>query len=128
MPRTLNGPYLITTSPTMTACSRCRRPMLAATVAGLDRHVDTATLNPTGELAALVSGRATYELHGEQLVRRGVEKLRMPHPTLPVLADHDCAPVPSEHIDAAQHAAAMVLVMQLLGGSLVSDTDGPPPF
>lgn len=129
MPRQLStGPHMITTSPSPTVCRSCRRPILAATVAGLDRHIDLATLNDEGELAALISGRTTYQLHGELLVERNHLKLAQPRPAVPVLADHSCQPVPTSHVDQAFTYKAMVLLADLLGGTLVSDTGDTPPF
>ena len=117
MVRTLSGPYLITTSPSLTTC-RCGLPVLAATVVGLDRHVDTAALNDWGELAALLAGRKTYELHGEQLVPRSSERLREGRPAdTPVLADHACTITPDEHVDDTFMGKAMKLLASLLLGA-----------
>lgn len=132
MTRNVGGrDHLITTAPSLIKCPRCHRPVLAATVGGIDRHVDTATLNPTGELAALLAGRSSFELHGEVLVRRGPEKIRAGHPGAPVLADHSCDPVPDSHVEHAWTAAAMALVIQAVGGVVVGGdrtSSTTPPF
>lgn len=125
----LTGPHLITTRPTVTRCAGCRRTILAATIGGIDRHIEPTTLNDVGELAALVAGKATYDQRSELILRRGAERLRQPrHPHVPVLADHDCTVVPEEHVDQSHMYLAMALVATKLGATLVSDTGGPPPF
>jgi hypothetical protein len=124
-----NGGHLITTRPTVTRCGRCRRTILAATIGGIDRHIEPTTLNDLGELAALVAGKTTYDQRSELIIRRGVDKLRQPrHPHVPVLADHDCQPVPEEYVDQSHMYLAMALVATKLGATLVSDTAQRPPF
>ena len=130
MTRNVSGrEHLITTAPSLIQCQTCHRPVLAATVGGLDRHIDTACLNPAGELAALLSGRSTYEMRNDMLVRRGPEKIRAGSPGAPVLAEHSCAPVPENHIEHAWTAAAVATVIQAVGGVVVGDTASfTPPF
>jgi len=132
MPRTVsNGPFLITTSPTLIRCARCNRPVLAATVGGLDRHVDPATLNQAGELAAILEGRATYFLATEDyLVRRTVEHIKGASVQRPVLADHACRSVDTRHVDEAWTAYGVALISHLLGGTVIpaGDDGGEPPF
>lgn len=135
-----NGPYLITTTPSLVTCRRvvnqrtgqmCNRLVLAATVTGIDRHVDPATLNDAGELAALMAGRATYHLATQDyLVRRTVEHIRGESVKRPVLADHICARVDPRHVDEAWTAYSVALITSLLGGSVIpaGDDGGPPPF
>lgn len=91
MSRTLTGPHLITTTPSLTACHRCRLPLLAATVGGLDRHIDPQPLQQAGELAALLAGRTTYDLRGELLIRRTRWRIAGGRRDLPVLAEHYCS-------------------------------------
>lgn len=124
------GPYLITTAPSLIQCQTCDRPVLAATVGGLDRHIDTACLNPAGELAALLQGRPTFELHNDRLIRRGAEKIRAGRTGHPVMAEHSCDPVPNHHIEHAWTAAAMATVIHAVGGVVVGDTASytTPPF
>lgn len=132
MPRTVsNGPHLITTSPSLITCPICHRPVLAATVGGLDRHVDPATLNDSGELAAVLEGRATYFLATEDyLVRRTVEHIRGASVQRPVVADHTCRSVDPRHVDEAWTQYAVALISHLLGGSVIpaGDDGGTPPF
>lgn len=123
-------PFLITTAPSLTVCRACNRLVLAATVGGLDRHVDTATLTEAGELSALLEGRATYQLVTEDyLVRRNVHHIRA-ETQRPVLADHDCKETPDHLIEHAWSLAAKALIMAALGGTIPAESDGdsPPPF
>lgn len=120
-----NGPHFITTSPTVTTCHRCRRPVLAATVTGLDRHVDLATLTAEGELMALLERRATYELRGERLIRRTTLHIGNGERACPVLADHACKPVPEHLVDHVWDEVAVALARRLLGAAPVLP-DNPP--
>lgn len=123
------GPHLITTSPSLTTCWRCKRPVMAATVGGLDFRIDTACLNRLGEFDALVRNLATFELHGEILVRRYGEKISGPWPAYPVMAEHACKPIPAAHTDPAWEQAAAALIVMALGGTVVKRNDGEhPPF
>jgi hypothetical protein len=118
--RTITGPHFITTAPSPIDCPSCRRPILAATVGGLDRHVDPTPLNPAGELAALLTGRATYDLAGarrDHLIRRNVHRIGAAT-GLPVLADHTCTPPTPGHVDQARLEAAE--------GPVVAADDRPP--
>ncbi len=131
MPRQLSaGPHLITTTPSLITCRRCSRPVLAATVGGLDVHVDTACLNEAGEVMALIEGRSTYNLVGERLYRRGPEKIREGGRTAPVLGKHSCAPVPDEHIDPVWSEVATAIIVHACGGVIVNETKIAflPPF
>lgn len=128
----ITGPHFITTRPTLIDCQTCHRPQLAATVGGLDRHVDPAPLTAAGELAALLDGRATYHLAGpltDHLIRRTVHHIRGGDRTRPVVADHVCAPPVAAHIDPAQLAVCAALVRRL-AGHLEPDGGLPdrPPF
>lgn len=125
-----NGPYLITTAPTLTTCRKgCGRPVLAATVHGLDRHVDTATLSHPGELAAILDGRATYHVTAaDYLVRRTVLHIAA-DTRRPVLADHACSEIPDHHIDHAWTLAAQALLQDALGATVIPAGDQEPcPF
>lgn len=128
MVRTVRGPYLITTSPSMTVCTRCHRTVVAATVAGFDRHIDLAALNDAGELVALLSGCQTYELVGDELMKRNPGMIAKPR-RRPVLADHRCADIPAGQTDPDTMAKAVVLVVAALGGTVVTGRDrSEPPF
>jgi hypothetical protein len=118
---------MITTAPDLTHCYRCGGLVLAATVAGLDRHVDVDPLTQLGELAALLAGRPTYNLSRELLVRRSPERIRHGEPGT-VLAEHNCTPTPPEHVDGAHMTAAIWLVQHILGAEIVEDTNPAPPF
>lgn len=127
-PRVITGPHFITTSPNAIACAHCRRPILAATVGGLDRHIDPAALTPAGELTALLARRTTYDLNGDHLIRRTVHRIAAGRPH-PVVADHTCTPTDPDHLDHTHLQAAIDLVRQLLGAHPVTtngDTDAPP--
>jgi hypothetical protein len=106
--------------------------VLAATVGGLDRHVDPVPLNDLGELQAVLRGVRTYELHSEILVRRGVERIRKGSlPSIPVLPEHTHHPVPGHLTDHRHLAQAILLCKKLLGATVLPgspDYDGPPPF
>jgi len=128
-----SGPFLITTVPSLTICRRvvdhrngriCKRTVLAATVGGLDRHVDTATLNDVGELAALIDGRATYAVvAADYLSRRTVHDISAGAPKRPVLADHNCQEIPDHHIDHAWTLAAQALLQNALGATVPTAGD-----
>lgn len=130
MPKTVSpGPFMITTAPSLITCRRCHRPVLAATVGGLDRHVDTATLNDVGELAALIEGRTTYALVTEDyLSRRSAHDIAVGPAKRPVLADHTCAPTPDHHVDHAWTLAAQALLSRVLGVTVptAGASDAPP--
>lgn len=130
MPRTVRGPYLITTSPSLTECMVCGRPVLAATVGGLDKHIDTATLSDTGELVALLSRCKTYELHGDELVERSAARIGSTEQHAPVLADHRCGRItPVNEISAKWSAQAAALIVRALGGMIVGRAGSEdPPF
>jgi hypothetical protein len=129
----LDGPHLITTRPGLIHCRTCRRPVLAATVGGLDRHIDPVPLTEPGELAALLAGRPTYDLAGsmaDHLIRRTVHHIRAGARRLPVVALHDCAPPDPAHVDHTHLEKAAALVRRLLGGEEITtgDPDAPAPF
>jgi hypothetical protein len=94
-------------------------------VGGLDYRADPTTLTPGGELVALLDGRATFELHGELLMRRGVDHIRAER-SAPVLAEHRCGPIPDEYVDHVWFEVAVLLVVRLLGGTPVLPDQ--PPF
>lgn len=123
------GIHLITTAPSLTKCRSCNRQMLAATIGGVDRHVDTATMNDVGELAALVEGRATFALvTHDYLVRRTVHHISAGTGQRPVLAEHTCRPTPDHHIDHAWTLAALAMLQSALGARVIADLGDTPPF
>lgn len=101
--------------------------MLAATVSGLDVHVDLIALNDLGELTVLLSGRHSFQMRGEELFVRRPEHIRASRPGF-VLGAHGCAPVPEEHTDHTALARAEALVRSVLGVAPDEDRDAPPPF
>lgn len=122
------GPFLITTAPSLINCYRCKRLVMAATVGGMDVHVDTATLNEIGELAALVSGRRTYHLvTRDYLVRRTAHHISTGQVRSPVLAEHACDPIPDHHVDHAWTLNAHALLYDRLGAT-VARIGATPPF
>lgn len=130
MTKTVSGsPHLITTAPSLTVCRWCNRPVLAATISGVDRYVDTATLNDTGELAALVEGRSTFTLVAEDyLVRRTVHAIAAGAPRKPVLAEHACKEIPDHHIEHAWMEYAKALVFSALGATMPPERYASPPY
>lgn len=123
-----NSPHMITTAPKLTVCWKCKRPVLAATLGGIDRRVDTATLNDAGELAALLEGRATFGLvGGEYLARRTVAHIKSDR-QLPVLAEHACKEIPDHHIEHAWMLAAQALILSTIGATVSPVTGDQPPF
>jgi ribosomal protein S27E len=129
--QTSTGPYLVTEAPSLINCRKCGRAIMAATVGGMAVHIDTATLNPVGELAALMQGRSTYNLRGDHLFRRHPEQIRAGDRRLPVLAKHACTDTPPEHIDPAFAEVAVALIVHACGGVIVQPTQQiahVPPF
>ena len=128
--QTSSGPFSITTAPSLINCPRCNRPVMAATVRGLDEHLDTAMLNPLGELAALLEGRRTFDLRGDYIGLRNKEKIASGKRDSPVVARHACKDTPPEHMDPAWMEAAIMIVVQACGGVIVGSDVGPsePPF
>lgn len=128
--QTSAGPFSITTAPSLINCPKCHRPIMAATVRGLDEHLDTAMLNPMGELMALMEGRRTFDLRGDYIGLRNKEKIAAGHRDAPVVARHACKDVPREHLDPAWMEAAIAIVVNACGGVIVGHDVTPtnPPF
>lgn len=124
--RVLSGPHFITTAPSLTVCAGCRTPILAVTVGGLDRHIDLTPLTDAGELAALLAGRATYDLRGEHLIRRYVERVAAGRRELPVLAGHACRVIDPGHVDQAAAGAVAGLLARLAGADDAPLLDSAP--
>lgn len=126
-----SGEYLITTTPSLINCASCKKPILAVTIGGLDRHLGTETLNSTGELVALIARRSSYEMHGDLIFKRNVETIRSGGQAgSPVLADHSCDyVVPDDQIDHSFTTAAMTNVIRAMGGVIVGGAVSyTPPF
>ncbi len=118
----------MTEAPGLILCKSCGRPILAVLVKGLDRHIDTAALTQEGELFALLTGRATFEIRGDVIYRRSPEKIATGERKQPVLAEHNCTPIPEAHIDVSWSQAAASIIMGAIGATLISDTTVTPPF
>lgn len=123
-----SGQHFITTNPTTTTCTHCSSTVLAATVAGLDVHVDPVALTDVGELAVLLAGRRSFSLSGERLFRRRPEHITSDRGGV-VLGEHGCVQVPDEHVDHTVLATATALLRSALGAVVVqAGDDTPPPF
>jgi hypothetical protein len=118
--------HLITTKPGLTDCNRCHTPVLAATVGGLDRHIDPVTLNVGGMLAALSGGVALFLQRGTLIYTLDPEHVGSGQP-LTVLPEHVCGrDVPDRFIDPDHMSAAIALVQLLLGATPVPAEATPP--
>lgn len=119
--------HLITTPPGLTVCTKCHTPVLAATIGGLDRHVDPAALTPEGQLRAAERGLALFLLRGDRLYRLTAEHVMASGAAMTVMPEHTCRPVPDRFIDGVHMEAAIFLVTNLLGATAV-DTEATPPY
>ncbi len=122
------GEHLITTSPNLITCKQCGTAVMAATIGGIDRHVDFDTLNELGELAALLEGRRTFEVSGSLLIRRDVTHIKAGRSNLPVVAEHAHKRTPAEHVDQSHQEAAVKLLKRLMGATVIADNITTPPF
>ena len=85
----------------LTTCPRCHAAViraLDAPVAALDVRLDPVPLDIRAELAALISGRLTYDLipagFGQEIEYR--DEMRIRKRNYPVLAEHQCpGPIPA---------------------------------
>lgn len=117
--------HLITTRPGLTVCGRCRVPVLAAVIGGLDRHVDPVALNREGVHQASRGGLAVFALRGDTLYR--LPRTDVTADALTVMPEHICnRPVPDRFVSAAHMEAAIHLVTRLLGAQAVVTEDTPP--
>lgn len=140
--------HFITTPPRLTECSRCKRTMIDGTDSGVPYRVDAIPLTLQGELAARVSGRATYRtVHKDSfmsVVYRTVGDIKR-ETGGPVVANHSCAPVAVEHIHVADVAAIrefldhckpaaveqdhdQLLLLNRELGAVVTELPTDPPF
>lgn len=121
--------HLITRPPGITTCGECRTTMLAATIGGLDRHVDPVALNTDGMLAAARAGIPLFLQRGSLLYTLAPEHIAAGEP-LVVMPAHTCGrPAPHRFIDADRMVAAVALVTLLLGGTPVPvEVNNTPPF
>ncbi|HEX8627081.1 MAG TPA: hypothetical protein VF755_02790 [Catenuloplanes sp.] len=87
--------HLITRRVGLRRCPRCPALLLTGVTEGVPVHVDPVPVTAAGELAAVLSGRATYTLARGELVHRDGDR---DHLGDPVLIAHRCGhPVPPEH-------------------------------
>lgn len=118
--------HLITTAPGLTDCAQCHKPVLAATVDGLDRHIDPVTLNGDGMTQAAFGGVALFLQRGTMLYRLTAHHVMGSQP-LTVMPEHRCGvTVPYRFIDADHMSAAIALVRLLLGATPVPAEATPP--
>lgn len=85
--------HFICTPAKLTACPRCRLPIITAHDEGLRVRADLVPLpdTPQAEIAALLEGRATYtRLINGELVTRSAERIAARTLNGPIHADHRC--------------------------------------
>lgn len=100
--------HLITTKTAGDLCPRCQALTLTGYAEGLHARVDPTPITPRGELAVLLTGRATYTLSREGLIERDADRIAGRSLHGPVLPAHRCGqPIPAEH-----HAPPGVAVTQ----------------
>lgn len=129
--QTSSGPHLVTETPSLITCAKCRAPVMAATVGGLAWHIDTVAINQLGEFDVLMQGRATFNLSGDRLWQRSPEKIASGKSAQPVLPEHKCGRVvPDAHMDHAWLEAATAIVIKACGGVVVGGETiaFQPPF
>lgn len=122
--------HLITKPPGVTTCHRCGRSIFAATIGGLDRHIDRDALTPAGMLRATEAGIPLFLLRGHLLYTLAPEHFDSGQP-LTVLPEHTCRPIPSYLVDSGgvHMEAAVALATQLLGATpVVAEVNHTPPF
>lgn len=84
------GPHLVTTPAVPALCPRCRHLTLTGLAEGLTARVDPTELDPAGEVAAILTGRATYTLTpAGELVHRDASRITGGL-TGVILPEHDC--------------------------------------
>jgi hypothetical protein len=123
--------HLITTAPSLTMCSTCQRPVLAAVIGGIERHVEPEAINHQGQLVAADNGLALFLLRGNYVYALTVEHIAGGQP-LTVLVQHTCRPIPERFLDrgGVQMELATALVIKLLGATAVDTgvVSTTPPF
>ena len=83
--------HLVSTKITHTRCPHCRAHILVALDNGIPARVDpTPLLNRTAEIAALLAGRWTYELHLGELMHRDAARIHANNTRGTIHADHQC--------------------------------------
>ncbi|SRR6266702_2291065 len=87
--------YLITEPAKAAECTRCHTQVICAVTGGLTTITDTQPLSVNEEIAALLGGRATFDLHATGtrvfLEWRDITRIRAGR-RFPVVALHQCAP------------------------------------
>jgi hypothetical protein len=84
-----------TTPPAVVTCWRCGRPTIYGLAEGLIARADPAPIDQTGEIRAVIAGRATYTLRRTGLIQRDAGRRGDDTLAAPVLAAHDCPARPS---------------------------------
>ncbi|MGI5155790.1 hypothetical protein [Microbispora sp. CA-102843] len=91
--------HFISTPALLDTCHHCGRPILTAHSEGLLARADPTPITPADELAALIAGRRTYDIHPmglprkPYLVHRSQFRIRAPRKWA-VVAEHQCPPGP----------------------------------
>jgi hypothetical protein len=97
--------HLVTTTPEIMECGRCKAMTLGATLGGLPYACDPTPLTAEGEMLSLLVGRRTYAWRpGHYLVHRGVVHITAGYPDeVDVLAEHYCGQaIPESMTDRAR--------------------------
>lgn len=92
----------VTKKPTTRACRTCHAPVIAAiedeTAGRMRVEVHPAFLTPYGELQAVLTGVATFEVTDDALWWRDPSRIAgHPADTVPVMAEHACHSPPFDH-------------------------------
>lgn len=127
--------HLINTRPRADTCPTCRHIVITARTRGWPTTADPQPLNNLGEAAALLAGRATFNLHHDRLTRRDHFRIagnRQPRGT--VIATHRCGhTAPPQHRDPTitvdskrLEAAAIALCVHTLGAQVLGVDESPP--
>jgi len=92
--------HFVTTWPRKTTCPQCQQLVIDGLEEGIPYRITPAPLTPTGELHAALTGRNTYRLLANHIVRRTPENITADTPqTRPVVyATHTCNPTNPAHI------------------------------
>ncbi|USC17016.1 hypothetical protein [Rhodococcus sp. 11-3] len=110
-------PGMYRTAPSVTHCGDCGARVLACWHEGWHEVLEDAELSQVGEIAALMSGRRTFELCAKQLYRRTPYRIRNhPAPVISVvLTEHVCGTTIERALRRPEPEAAV-------------DEHAPPPF
>jgi len=88
-------------------CPKCERHTLTAIVGGMPIRADPEPLTINAEIAALLSGLITFDVHSYGLPRkmhledRDIDRIKRGH-KYPVVAMHTCIPLPRRRAAAPE--------------------------